>query len=101
MTKFALQLTGSAALCLSTTLAQAQAYGPPITLEQAKKVMAAAEAEASAYDIVCFVDLSEIRDAGLVDRAVADGLGIHESPQRPPVWGCDADELARSNCART
>ena len=46
MTKFALQLTGRAALCLSTTLAQAQAYGPPITLEQAKKVMAAAEAEA-------------------------------------------------------
>lgn len=30
----------------AATLAQAQAYGPPITLEQAKKVMAGAEAEA-------------------------------------------------------
>jgi glc operon protein GlcG len=37
----------TAALLLTTgTLAHAQAYGPPISLEQAKKVMAGAEAEA-------------------------------------------------------
>src|SRR5687767_7378386 len=34
-----------AALCMATG-AQAQAYGPPITLEQARKVYAAADAEA-------------------------------------------------------
>ncbi len=35
-----------AALCLVATGAQAQAYGPPITLDQARKVYAAADAEA-------------------------------------------------------
>jgi glc operon protein GlcG len=44
--KFAVQLAGAASLFAGTTLVHAQAYGPPITLEQAKKVMAAAEAEA-------------------------------------------------------
>lgn len=44
--KLAVQLAGAASLCAATTLAYAQAYGTPITLEQAKKVMAAAEAEA-------------------------------------------------------
>jgi glc operon protein GlcG len=46
MLKLAVQMAGAASLCAVTTLAQAQAYGPPITLEQAKKTMAAAEAEA-------------------------------------------------------
>jgi uncharacterized protein GlcG (DUF336 family) len=37
----------AASLLGAATLAQAQAYGPPISLEQAKKVMAGAEAEAA------------------------------------------------------
>jgi predicted ATPase/DNA-binding SARP family transcriptional activator len=49
--------------------------------------VAAAMSEASDYDRICFVDLSEIRDPGLVDRAVADALGIHESPHRPVLEG--------------
>jgi glc operon protein GlcG len=44
--KLAIPAVLSASLLSAATLAQAQAYGPPITLEQAKKVMAAAEAEA-------------------------------------------------------
>ena len=44
--KLAMQLAGAASLCAAATLAHAQAYGTPITLDQAKKVMAAAEAEA-------------------------------------------------------
>jgi glc operon protein GlcG len=36
----------SISLFTAATLAQAQPYGPPITLEQAKKAMAAAEADA-------------------------------------------------------
>ena len=35
-----------AGLCIAATGAQAQAYGPPITLDQARKVYAAADAEA-------------------------------------------------------
>ena len=46
MLKLAAQMTSAAALCAAATLVQAQAYGPPITLDQAKKVMAGAEAEA-------------------------------------------------------
>ena len=46
MLKLAVQMAGAASLCAVVTLAQAQAYGPPITLDQAKKGMAAAEAEA-------------------------------------------------------
>jgi uncharacterized protein GlcG (DUF336 family) len=46
MLKLAMQLAGAAALGAVTTLANAQAYGAPITLDQAKKVMAGAEAEA-------------------------------------------------------
>ena len=46
MLKLAVRMAGAASLCAAATLAQAQAYGPPITLEQAKKAMAAAEAEA-------------------------------------------------------
>lgn len=46
MLKLAVQMAGAASLCAVATLAQAQAYGPPITLDQAKKAMAAAEAEA-------------------------------------------------------
>jgi len=44
--QFAVQLAGAASLCAAAALAHAQAYGNPITLDQAKKVMAAAEAEA-------------------------------------------------------
>ena len=46
MLKLAVRMAGAASLGAAATLAQAQAYGPPITLEQAKKAMAAAEAEA-------------------------------------------------------
>jgi hypothetical protein len=46
MLKLAVQIVGAASLCAVATLAQAQAYGPPITLEQAIKAMAGAEAEA-------------------------------------------------------
>ena len=46
MLKLAMQLAGASALGAAATLANAQAYGAPITLDQAKKVMAAAEAEA-------------------------------------------------------
>jgi glc operon protein GlcG len=46
MMQFAVQLAGAASLCAATALAHAQAYGNPITLDQAKKVMAAAEVEA-------------------------------------------------------
>jgi uncharacterized protein GlcG (DUF336 family) len=46
MLKNAIKFGNAAALCAAATLAHAQAYGPPITLEQAKKVMAGAEAEA-------------------------------------------------------
>ena len=46
MPKSAIRIVCTASLCAAATLAQAQAYGPPITLDQAKKVMAAAEAEA-------------------------------------------------------
>ena len=46
MLKLALQLGAAASLGAAATLANAQAYGAPITLDQAKKVMAAAEAEA-------------------------------------------------------
>jgi len=41
------QAAFAAALLSAATLVQAQAYGPPITLDQAKKAMAAAEAEAA------------------------------------------------------
>jgi len=44
---FAIRAACTASLFAAATLAHAQAYGPPITLEQAKKAMAAAEAEAS------------------------------------------------------
>jgi glc operon protein GlcG len=46
MPKSTIQAAFAASLLSVATLAQAQAYGPPITLDQAKKVMAAAEAEA-------------------------------------------------------
>lgn len=46
MLKLAMQLGAAASLGAAATLANAQAYGAPITLDQAKKVMAAAEAEA-------------------------------------------------------
>jgi uncharacterized protein GlcG (DUF336 family) len=46
MLKLAMQLGAAASLGAAATLANAQAYGAPITLEQAKKVMAGAEAEA-------------------------------------------------------
>jgi uncharacterized protein GlcG (DUF336 family) len=46
MLRLAMQMAGAAALCAAATAAHAQAYGAPITLDQAKKVMAAAEAEA-------------------------------------------------------
>ena len=46
MLKSAIHAAFAASLCAAATLAQAQAYGPPITLEQAKKMMAGAEAEA-------------------------------------------------------
>ena len=42
----AIRIAGAAVLYGAATLAHAQAYGTPITLEQAKKVMAGAEAEA-------------------------------------------------------
>ena len=42
----AIRIAGAAVLYGAATLAHAQAYGTPITLERAKKVMAAAEAEA-------------------------------------------------------
>jgi uncharacterized protein GlcG (DUF336 family) len=47
MHKSAIQAAAAAALFSAAGLAQAQAYGVPITLEQAKKVMAGAEAEAT------------------------------------------------------
>ena len=47
MLKLAMQLGAAASLGAAATLANAQAYGAPITLDQAKKVMAAAEAEAT------------------------------------------------------
>jgi len=46
MLKTAIQTVCTASLFAAATLAQAQAYGPPISLEQAKKAMAAAEGEA-------------------------------------------------------
>jgi glc operon protein GlcG len=46
MLKSAIHGACAVSLCAAATLAQAQAYGPPITLEQAKKMMAGAEAEA-------------------------------------------------------
>jgi glc operon protein GlcG len=47
MPKSTIQAAVAAALFTAAGLAQAQAYGAPITLEQAKKAMAGAEAEAS------------------------------------------------------
>ena len=47
MLKCTIRSVCSASLFAAATLAHAQAYGPPITLEQAKKVMAGAEAEAA------------------------------------------------------
>lgn len=47
MLRTTLQAACTITFCAAATLAQAQAYGPPITLEQAKKVMAGAEAEAA------------------------------------------------------
>ena len=44
--KLAIPAALAASLLSAATLVQAQAYGPPITLDQAKKVMAGAEAEA-------------------------------------------------------
>ena len=46
MLKLAVHMAGAASLCAAATITQAQVYGPPITLEQAKKVVAGAEAEA-------------------------------------------------------
>jgi len=46
MLKSAIEYGCAVSLCAMASLAQAQAYGPPITLDQAKKIMAAAEAEA-------------------------------------------------------
>jgi uncharacterized protein GlcG (DUF336 family) len=46
MQKYTIRAAVAAALFSAAGLAQAQAYGAPITLEQAKKIMAGAEAEA-------------------------------------------------------
>lgn len=49
--------------------------------------LAVAASDAPGYDSVSFVDLSEIRDPDLVERAVADALGVQESPRRPLLEG--------------
>jgi glc operon protein GlcG len=46
MLKACLHIPAAAALLAACALAHAQAYGPPVTFEQAKKAMDAAEAEA-------------------------------------------------------
>jgi glc operon protein GlcG len=45
--KYTIPAALAASLLGAATLAHAQAYGPPISLDQAKKVMAGAEAEAA------------------------------------------------------
>ncbi len=49
--------------------------------------LAVAASEGVGYDRVYFVDLSEIRDPDLVERAVADALGVQGSPRRPLLEG--------------
>ena len=59
MLKFTVQLAGAASLCAAATLAQAQAYGLPITLELSLIVALVAVAGGMVYSAFSYLLHSE------------------------------------------